>query len=277
MADRFDQFRLTLLARAQIDAFEDPNPTREEYLRKVFSQPWQFQHYGNTIHFTPDAERSGTEALFGMIGRGALIDENLPPEEGLKPAPHQGWLALVLAIDPRDHVDGQKAAIEYRKQIGGPIALMTALVGAINEGLPHTAYHMEVQPVFDAQSFWDFAEANRGDVTSVTFDLVAPNGLWTARTNIKTELAKLKADTKTEEVITTFRSEQGIETNSEQIKQAVQYAEGGSGRIRAKTRRGKRFSSTEKPKTAILDESHPPNEPLIVRAAKHIAKVFARE
>lgn len=276
MSERFQLFRLSLFERTQIDAFET-DPDRESFLRRVFGSELEFGHYGHRFYYQPDPHHSGPEALIGRLGRRVLIDENLPPHQGLEETTHEGWKACIIVVDPVDHKDGQKVAIEVDREIGGPVALMTALAKAINADNPYSRFVLEVQPVFDAASFWEFAEENYGNVTSLTFDFVAPNGLWTADKSLKRELVDLRRAIKSQEVSTTFKSVDGLETNAERIREAVEYAETGSGRIRARARGNKHFNSTEKPKTVTLEEEGGPNEPLVSRVSKRLRKILGRE
>lgn len=273
MADRFEQFRLSLLLRAQRDMFA-PEPTREEYLRQVFGEEQAFTHYGTEFRYV--AEPGPGPAILGRVGRRVEIEENLPPAEGLQETTHRTWKAAVLVLDPTDHEDGQKAALERDRLVGGPLPLITALVAHINEANPLAPYLIEVQPIFDASDFWRWVEAHP-KVTRLTFDLVAPNGLFSARGSVRDELRGARAATGAEQVEVTLKSDEGIETNAEPIHEAVEYAVKGGGKIRAKSADGAYFSSTTKPATATLPEDADAREPLIVRAAKRVAEILGRE
>lgn len=277
MADRFQLFRLSCLARPQIDAFEIQDPTREAFLRRVLMSRWEFGHYGSRFYYEPDAEHSTPEVLIGRLGRRVIVDENLPPEQHLEEARRETWHACLLVVDPTDHPDGQKAAIEIDKTIGGAPALMGALTKEVNARGPVAPFVLEAQPIFDAASFWEFAEQNRGRVTSLTFDLVAPNGLWNTDKTLKQELAELRNSIKTQQVITTFKSPDGLETNTERIREAVDYAEKGSGKIRAQARGKRFFNSTDKPKVVTLDDQPAAREPLISRVTRALRVVLGRE
>jgi hypothetical protein len=278
MSDRFQLFRLSLLPRAQIDAFDEaPGISKRDYLHRVFSQNYRFDHYKHQFHYLVDPVRTTPEATLGRLGREVVIEENLPPEKGFEEISHPGWKACVLVVDPTDHADGQKASLQIDPRVGTPSALFRSLVRAINDANPSSAYLLEAQPIVDAESFWEFAEENRGDVTSLTFEFLVPNGLWSTDTSLRDELRRARETIKAQKVISTYKSNDGLETNSEQIAEAVDYVARGSGEIKAKARGNKTFSSTESPKTATLPEDAGGNEHLIVRVARQIAKVLGRE
>lgn len=277
MADRFELFRLSLVPRVQPELFEE-TITREEHLRRVFGRDWRFQHYGTEFHYVHDVEFSRTEAILGRLGRPVTFDENLPPEKGFTENSRDGWKACVLVVDPRDHVDGQKAALQIDRQVGKPNSLMASLIDTINEAYPHAPFLVQAQPIFDASTFWRFAEENRGQVTSLTFEFVVPNGLWSTDESVREGLIRFREQVAAQRVTTTFKNNDGLETNSEPVQEAVSYAEKGSGAITARAKGGKTFSSKKKPTIITLeDEVEAFDLPLLARAARAISKVLGRE
>jgi hypothetical protein len=102
MADRFELYRLSLLPRAQGILFEDAESrfTREQWLRKVFSEEQPFIHHGSDFHYVPSPSNSGDEPVIGRVGRKVFREENKPPSEGLEDVTHEAWLASVLVSLP---------------------------------------------------------------------------------------------------------------------------------------------------------------------------------
>jgi hypothetical protein len=101
--------------------------------------------------------------------------ENEPPEAGLSDIDREQWIAAAVVIDPTHHADGQKAAFEVKQTVGSPLAVFRSLAQHLNERAPKEPYFIEVNPVVDPETFWEFEEANRGEITNIEFDLVAPN------------------------------------------------------------------------------------------------------
>ncbi len=279
MSENFQLFRLSLLLREQADLFEtDSLPVRADFLRSAFSREWRFEHYGSDFHFKPDLERSLPDALLGRLGRAVKFEENLPPSQGLLETSHDGWKACVLVVDPTDHEDGQKASFQVDARVGKPVSIFAALIKTINSQMVSAPFMIHAEPIFDAETFWDFAEENEGAVTSITFEFVVPNGLWNSNTTLKEELISAREKLGAQKVINTFKSDDGLETNSEQIKEAVNYIGKGSGEIKAKAKGKKNFNSTEAPKTVNIgkDGDDGNEEPMIVRVARKIAKALGR-
>lgn len=275
MADRFEQFRLSLLVRPDRGLFAGPDPTREEYLRLVFGEDRVFEHYGNMFHYKAQAGSPDT-ALLGRIGRRVEMEENLSPAEGLLEAVHETWKAAVLVVDPTDHVDGQKAALEIDRQVGGPLALLTALAEAINIDHPDAPFHIEVNPIFDASSFWTWAAEHEGQVTEVAFDLIAPNGLFNTRNSVRDEMKSAREQTGANEVSVKLKSSDAIDVSSDPVIEAVEYAVSSGGKVRGKAANGDRFNSSQRPKTTSISSDDGGNEPLILRAARKISEILGR-
>lgn len=275
MADRFEQFRLSLLMRPERSLFAGPDPTREEYLRSVLGEDRVFEHYGNTFHYKAQSDLAGA-ALLGRIGRRVEMEENLSPAQGLVEAVHETWKAAVLVVDPTDHVDGQKAALEIDRQVGGPLALLTALSDSINSAHPDAPYHIEVNPIFDASSFWTWAAEHEGQVTEVVFDLIAPNGLFNTRNSIRDEMKSAREQTGANEVTIGLKSSDSIDVHSPPVIEAVEYTVSSGGKIRGKAKNGDKFNSKHRPKTTSIPSDDIEGGPLIVRAARKIAEILGR-
>jgi hypothetical protein len=166
--------------------------------------------------------------------------------------------------------------VEVRPAVGGSSALIDALVDAINAADPFSPYLIEVQPIFDPSEFWRWAEENRGRVTSVKFALVAPNGLFGARNNLRDELKAANEQSGANEVVIELKSEDGLDLETPPIHEAVDYAKGTGGRIWGRAKGNKRYSSTQRPKRTTLKDGEDANEPLIVRAARHLSEILGR-
>ncbi|WP_343683926.1 hypothetical protein [Asticcacaulis sp.] len=277
MPDNFQLFRLSLVERSQDDMFPEPNVTdRESYLRYIFTTKWEYDHRGSTFHFIPAPHLSASDGLMGKFGRAVTVEENTSPDQGFEDVLRPGWKAAVLVIDPVNHADGQKVAVQHDPKVGSPGAILDSFIDFIARRHPSAPFVIKAEPIFNADTFWEFAAENRGEITTVTFEFVVPNGLWNAETDLKDELREARELVKAQKVVATFKSQDGLETDSPQIKEAVDYVEKGSGEVTAKSKRGKRFSSKNKPKRTILHDNPDDPEPLIVRAARQIAKVLGK-
>ena len=186
---RYELIRLVLLQRDR-ELFSPPvPPTREAWLRRTFGVEIVFDHYGNEFHYLPEPDVP-TPPVAGRIGRPRPVVENEPPEEGLHEVERESWIAAGIIIDPRTHDDGQKVAIEENRQVGQPSSIFNSLIAKINERTGES-YVIEANPIVDPETFWEFVRENRGEITSVSFDLFAPN-MFGIRGDLDREMRELK-------------------------------------------------------------------------------------
>lgn len=75
-----------------------------------------------------------------------------------------------------------------------------------------------------------------------------------------------------------MKSQTGLDTESSQIKEAVAYTETGSGAVRAKTRRGKTYSSTTRAKqTRVPIEATDDSRDRLALAELNLEKILGHE
>ena len=267
---RYDLIRLILLIRDR-DLFSPTEvPSREVWLRRIFGTEIMFQHYGNACHYVPETDTPETPLIIGRIGRPRPVTENDPPEAGLREIQRDSWVAAGIIIDPRTHGDGQKAAIEENTRVGNPGGIFKSLVNNINERTDEP-YIIEANPIVDPNTFWQFEE-EPGEITSVSFDLYAPN-MFGLRNELDKELRELRDNEKVREAKLTLENKDGLELRTERTQQTVDYTLEGGGNIRARTKRKKRYNSKQKTKKIVVEQDASKNFIERVRAA--VAQLFA--
>lgn len=272
----FELYRLSLTMRAQKD-IESPisDPARVDYLRQVFSGYLKFMHHGIEYHYVPAPDQSSDTALLGRIGRAISTVENLPPHEGFQERVHESWKASVIVTDPTEHADGQKVAVQVDNGVGKTSRLIYELIEEINVKNMHSAYHIEVEPIFSPDSFWDFVKENEGEITSLTFEFVAPN-MFGGHDSITEELRNFRDHERAQKVRISLHSSDGLKADTNNVKESVDYVTKGCGKIRARAG-GRSYNSTKKTQTTHIDVSEEEKEPFLVTAAKKISRILGRE
>jgi hypothetical protein len=268
---RYDLIRLILLVKDR-ELFSPPNiPSRETWLRKMFSVEIVFDHYGNEFHYVPEPEASDARLIVGRIGRARPVTENDPPEAGLREVERESWIAAGIIIDPSTHTDGQKAAIEDNARVGNPASIFKSLVRRINDR-GNEPYIIEANPIVDPDTFWEFERQNRGEITSVSFDLYAPN-MFGLRNELDKELRELRDNEKVREAKLTLENKDGLDLQTERVRQTVDYTLEGGGNIRTRTKRKKRYNSKQRTKMVVVEDGAPKN--FVGRIGAAIARLFA--
>jgi hypothetical protein len=253
---QFDLIRLILVSRAQTSLFErrsDSGDTlsREQWLRDKFSSTIEFTHARNEFHYIPDLT-SSRELIAGHIGRQFKSVENLSPDEGFKEVERSPWRASSIFIDPKHHEDGQKLGFEVKDHVGGGLPIIKSLAKHINQEIDEP-YVIEANAIVDPETFWDFEKTYRGQIVSITFDLVAPN-MFGIRDEMDKEMDRFKQEEKARNVSLTLRNPEGLRLNEKRVHETVNYATEGGGSITAKTkRRGKTFNSNRNGKRIGVD------------------------
>ncbi len=246
---QFELFRMVLLKK-EGDLLSVISPKfelgREETIRDIFSRKFIFVHRKQEFTYLLDSSLSDGSVVVGRIGRSRLVEENEPPEQGLVETTREPWLASLLVVDPTAHDDGQKIAFEER-EIGAPLSIISSFFTYINS-LNEYGFEISVSPIVDTSTFWDFEKENRGDITSITFELLAPN-MFGSRSALDEEMEKLRDHEKAKEAILTLKNKEGLNLDSGRTRETVDYALRGGGNIRAKAKNKKKYNSKKNIKT----------------------------
>lgn len=230
--------------------FNTPKVTREEYLRQVLEQHFEFfDQYERPFHWTPRLDF--LSAIVGIIQQEKDHKHHMPPSAGGTETRTPEWQGAYVVIDPTSHDDGQKMAVE-NDIVGRPTSLVRALLQHINAN-PDRPYTLEAATIFDSRSFWDFSAQNGDKLKSVRFEFVVPN-MWGTKNDLDEDLRETGAETGAEKVNISFRSSSGIRTKSNKVREGVEYAERGAGSIRATSMLGESYSSSTKPIVSIVDD-----------------------
>lgn len=254
---QFDLMHLSLLARERELFDSKVAQRREPWLREVFSDKIRFTHRGNVFYYVPDPDTPDgkTGLVVGRIVREMDSAENEPPEKGAREIHRPIYKGSLFLLDPTDHDEGQRAAIHHIDKIGQPISLMTSLASTINTGGdPRPPYVMEVAPISDARSFWEFVAQNEGaGITSVVFDLVTPN-MFDGPEAIAEDMKALRDEEKAKRVRLGLESPDGLKLHTKRIESVVDYASKGGGRTVAKARNKKKYDSKGRIKRVPVPE-----------------------
>jgi hypothetical protein len=235
---------------------------REGWLRAIFSENIRFTHFKKEFHFVPELPLPEVDDdarfIVGKIGRRYSALENEPPEEGLAEILHEAWLAAAVIIDPTSHDDGQKVAFEAVSKIGTPLPIFESLAKHINSQTPKEPFVLEVNPIVDPETFWQFEAENRGAITFVEFDLLVPN-MFGIRHDLDEELKALRDAEKVRKAKLGLENEDGLNLDTERTRQTVSYTLEGGGAIKARTRAPRKtFNSKKKGKRIKVDPPAPP-------------------
>ena len=146
------------------------------------------------------------------------------------------------------------------------MALLKSLASALNDR-PESPFQIEVEPLFDASRFWAFAERHDNVLRSINFDFVVPN-MWGAESDLEMDLKETGAQTGAERVSVGLSGEHGVLTDTQKVRDGVEYAEKGAGTVRAKALDGQRFYSTARARVTKI--------PAVQAGSEIVAQYFAK-
>lgn len=276
MTPRFELFRLSLLRRDQIDLFDHlQNYSREEWLRKVFLEAQPFESRGSQFHFQPSQENSDELVIIGRVGRNVLREENKPPKEGFQEYTRDTWRASLIVLDPKSHNDGQKLAVQRVTDVGKPMSLVTNLIKTINSRYSSSPYTIQVAPIVETSTFWDYVEKNHQNVTTISFNFIVPN-MFDSSDEIDKELRNWRDSEKADSVEVKLRNQDGLNPNTEKVREGVLYVEKGGGSIRARARGDSSYNSSESVKVSQLKEIRLKGSKLLEAAKELRERILGR-
>lgn len=257
-----------------------PDLTREEYLQSVFSREWTFVHRTQEFTYVPIPISINKPLLVGKIGRRYVTQVDEPPEKKFRSSSVSGWKSAYLIIDPTDVPggDGQRIAFQVVDKVGKPHAVLPSFTTSINADM-NTPYHVEAQPLPQAEHFRAWLSGR--ELESIRLTHVTPNGWFGTRNSVRTGLTRIRNDTGAKTVSTTLTSKDGpLNSESETIKQSIEYIGSTGGEIWAKDKSGKTFNSKNNQSHTrlkveideVLDE-----ESLLLTLLKNIAPIMKRD
>lgn len=253
-------YRFSLKHRPQKDAFERKKEngddySREEWIREIFSRDFTFIHHGNIFFFVPESsENTGIDEniIVGWIARDRPVAERTAPWEGLSPTEHQSWRASLIMIDPTHHDDGQKVAFEYRGEVGQPNPVISSLARHVSELGVQEPYSLTAYPIIEDRSFARFAEAHKGEISTIFYDVAMPN-MFGGPDDFSEEMRYLRDSANVSRVRTQLKGDGVLNTESTQINEIASHVEKGGGRIKARTIKGTRYNSDDHAVSADVD------------------------
>ena len=123
--------------------------------------------------------------------------------------------------------------------------------------LPQEPYELSVAPIIDANTFWNFVNANPNAVTNVRFDLIPPN-MFDGPENMDKEMKELRDAEKARKIKLELENPDSLNLDTPRIHGIVDYAAQGGGDIRARAKGSKTYNSKQKIKTHRIEDADDP-------------------
>jgi hypothetical protein len=169
----------------------------------------------------------------------------------------EDWPHVVIIINNSPTV--QAIAISRnQKAFTSTRVVAQMLVDNLQPHLRSYQLHLEIEPLFEAQTFWALVNEYQGRIVAVTFELVSPN-MATISKSLKLDLAQINADTNSHRTDLKLNSGEGstleIAPNNKVIDSLVDYASAGGGDIVLRIKGlNKRIRTSKNSKEVAIDE-----------------------
>lgn len=217
--------------------------------------------------------------VVGRIGRAVSELENAPPEDEYREFIHDTWKAAVVVVDPTEHGDGQKLAIQFHSDVGRPLSLAPRLLQALEKNHDFVQYRSAVHPITNTEKFWDFVKRNEGKVTHLRFELEVPN-MFGGDDEYSKEMKAFRDKENAQTVAIEITNPDGIDTDTDRVKYTAEKAMGkGTGKLKARAMgKNNRFTSQfQQESTRVPIDFGSERRPLITRAAELADRILGRD
>lgn len=275
----FHLFRLNLRLCAQQDIANLVQPerqSREFWIRQLFAKRTEFRFRETEYVFIPYKSVSSKNSIVGKIGRQISSIEHTPPEDGYEEIIHDAWKAAIVVVDPTEHADGQKVAIEKNTDVGSPRTLAKQLLRAMEASNQPSPFLTSIHSITNREAFWNFAERNEGKITSLTFDLEVPN-MFGSDDEYGREMKEYRDKEKAKNVQIKISNPNGISVDTDRVRYTVDKASRGTGSVSAKAL-GESYSSDEQQVTSSITAEETSGSSSLLSLASNLAsRIFGRE
>lgn len=204
-----------------------------------------FPHYGSTLGFLVTDEIG--EYLICTLGKKSTNTIAKSPAEQFKVEHQDDWKRSKLFFFL--HPQAQYVAAEYKPSIfSNPLNQLNAIAEQLNIVLLGKGYELIFRPILKEEIFWDAINEYKGSIQKVQFDYVAPNWLNTT-SKIHEGLKDYKAKYGITDLSLTLENKEGnlvVPEDDETLKENVEEATKGGGRITVKAKNKIVYSSEKK-------------------------------
>ena len=149
--------------------------------------------------------------------------------------------------------DEQVIAIEKSSKLGfNPMAVLKSFINNINtEWLDCSPYRIEIFELKTPNSFYESVANIDTVITDITFDYVVPNPFG-SEGQTKKMLTNLKNEVSAVKVKMGLNNPDGLDFNSKEVRNGVEYTERGGGKMSAKSGKESIYKSTDHKRVAHI-------------------------
>lgn len=273
--EHFKLFRISLIEQDMKDLFKAEIKDRREFINTVFSNSFKFEYRSEELYYVPLEEIKLPEGIIiGRIGRLTKMQASEPPSAKLIGKELEIWRASLILIDPSCSDDGQKISFQHIREVGNSKSILQSMAEELNIRYRGLGYHIEIQPTIKTETFWSFVNKHKGNVDHLSFTFIAPN-MFGSKDEITKEMRRFRDIEKAQKVSVELFSDNGLNTDTRNIKVSVEYISKAGGKISAKAG-SERYNSADSEESVGVEKQQDYNS-FLEWIKNNLSKIFGRK
>lgn len=254
----------------------EPNISREEFLRGLFSDRREFFHSGKLFTFAPSPTNSARDKkLSGYVGKQVEQEFQAGPDKLFAITKEKHWRAAFVAIDISE--DSQLVYFEKRGDVGSAQAIIMSFIEQYIRDFKGFSWHIDAEYLTVEESFWAAVAEHRGEITEAIFEFVPPN-VVRGYDKLKELDRMLKKGSNSDSSAYVLKNKDGaLDPKGDFVEGAVKYSSEGVGSIKLKRGRSVLFNSKKNKRSEQVAEELMPREGEQAKILGLIARLFGKK
>ncbi|KZL05528.1 hypothetical protein [Pseudovibrio sp. Ad26] len=155
---------------------EEPEISRQDYLKETFSKRRDFFHRGTKYTYVPiHVDSRDNNFLSGLIGKPVVETVNSGPDSQFALTKSEHYKASFLCVDTA--ADQQVVAFEKRQDVGSAKPILSSMLEQVIRDRKSFSWHTDIAFISDSNDFWAAVEEYKGQITELKLEFYPPNGL----------------------------------------------------------------------------------------------------
>lgn len=266
----FEYLRISL-AKPPPNLF-NPEITRQDFLRRVFSRRWDFTYRRRIYTYDPLPDTG--EYVGGVIGREIAELRNEGPDSHWNLIEQKHWPIAYLCLDLGERE--QIAALQNHQRVGSPFGLLKSLLEHATKSDDFAFWRPNVEYISSASDFWVAAKHYAGKITSLSFIFVPPNMLG-AKEAIDNLVKAASEEAFSEETELKLKNLEGnLIPAGTLVEASVSTATSGGGEVTMKSGKKIIYSSSANRQTKEIDSDEIPKPSSVEQIRDFFRRLMAK-
>ena len=244
--------RFSFIENAQPELGEEFSlPERRDFISRFLGKKFEFfAARGQQFSYYPIQTEGNF--IYGSVNRWHSETTESNPEDPFQPVEGGHWEHATFVFNA--HPDQQVFGVEHNQKVGRPLAIAKNIARSLDDRSERRQYSTQVFSINSQQGFWAAIEEFEGTVTSLEFNLTMPNPTGIGD-ETKRVLKQIGHETRAQNLKETLSNPDGMELDSDHVRDRVKYVEDGGGDVSAKSGKVGVFDSAKNQKVADVDDS----------------------